>query len=176
LTGGAGAEIGFATAPGPTQLSSPTIAAGGAGYTNGAGNGNFPATIVGGTLAAGGAAATVQVTLTAGAVTAVSLTAGGSYTAPPARPAQIQGLTGGAGAEIGFATAPGQTRLAYLGYAVEGFFQNGGQRWFVQTVTSSAAATANLGADPLTITAANARYWGNRVAVKIEKGGISTPR
>jgi phage tail sheath protein FI len=151
-------------------LTSPAVAAGGAGYTNGGGNGNFPATIAGGTLAAGGTGATVEVTLAAGVVTAVSLVDGGSYSIAPASPATIVGLAGGAGAQISFVVAP-QTRQTYLPYAVEGFFQNGGQRCFVQTVTSAAAAAASgAGGGPMGVTAINKGSWGNRVAVKIEAG------
>ena len=64
-------------------LGNPTIAAGGAGYTDGGGNGVFQATLVGGTLVAGGTAATVDVTLTNGVVTAVTLVNGGGYSVPP---------------------------------------------------------------------------------------------
>jgi phage tail sheath protein FI len=151
-------------------VSSPRVTAAGAGYTDGGGNGNFPATIAGGTVAQGGAAATVEVTLTAGAVTAASLTRGGNYTVLPDSPATITGLAGGAGATIGFAAAPGQSRPAYLGYAVEGFFQNSGQRCFVQTVRSGAATAASwLAGGVINITAASAGSWGNRVAAKIEQ-------
>jgi hypothetical protein len=151
-------------------LTSPAVAAGGAGYTNGGGNGNFPANIAGGTLAAGGTAAAVEVTLTGGVVTAVTLVSGGNYSVAPASPAAIGGLAGGAGAQISFVVAP-QTRQTYLPYAVEGFFQNGGRRCFVQTVTSSAAVPASLaGGGPMGVTAVNAGTWGNRVAVKIDSG------
>ena len=94
-------------------LGNPTIAAGGAGYTDGGGNGVFQATLVGGTLVAGGTAATVDVTLTNGVVTAVTLVNGGGYSVPPSNPAAITGLAGGAAAMIGFLASNGQHYLAY---------------------------------------------------------------
>jgi len=151
-------------------LANPTVAAGGAGYTNGGGNGAFPATLAGGTLAPGGAAAAVSVTLTNGVVTAVTGVSGGSYSVPPPNPATVTGLAGGAGATIGFFPSNGQY---YLAYAVEGFFQNGGQRCFVQTVTSSAALPAAQASAQMSILAVNGGSWGNRVAVKLEAGSTS---
>jgi phage tail sheath protein FI len=151
-------------------VANPSVAAGGAGYTDGGGNGTFPATLSGGTLAPGGAAATVDVTLTGGVVTAVTLVSGGNYAVPPPAPAMITGLTGGAGATLGFFAGNGQT---YLAYAVEGFFQNGGQRCFVQTVVSAAAVPAAQASAQLSIEAASGGNWGNRVAIKIEAGTTS---
>jgi phage tail sheath protein FI len=151
-------------------LGNPTIAAGGAGYTDGGGNGVFQATLVGGTLVAGGTAATVDVTLTNGVVTAVTLVNGGGYSVPPSNPAAITGLAGGAAAMIGFLASNGQH---YLAYAVEGFFQNGGQRCFVQTVTSSTAVPASQASAQMSIVAVNGGAWGSRVAVKIEAGSTS---
>ena len=165
LTGGSGATISFNVAG---QLTGPLqVANGGSSYTNGSGNGTFPATLVGGTSTQ---AATVDVTLTGGVVTAVSLVSVGSYTVPPPIPAQITGLTGGAGALIGFNPTNGQT---YLAYALEGFFQNGGKRCYVQTVTSSAATGASLSVatGTMNINAVSAGSWGDRVAAKVEANG-----
>src|ERR1700722_12125124 len=66
--------------PGPVLTQPLAVAAGGAGYTNGGGNGTFPATLVGGEFAT---AATVNVTLTAGVVTAVTPVSPGSYIIAP---------------------------------------------------------------------------------------------
>ncbi len=65
-------------------------------------------------------------------------------------------------------------RQFYLAYAVEGFFQNGGQRCFVQTVTSSTAVPASQAVAPMNIAAVHGGIWGNRVGVKIEKSGNGT--
>jgi phage tail sheath protein FI len=65
-------------------------------------------------------------------------------------------------------------RQFYLAFALEGFFQNGGQRCFVQTVRSSAAVVASHAANKMNITAVNGGIWGNRVAVKIEKSNNGT--
>jgi phage tail sheath protein FI len=155
-------------------LSNPVVvAAGGSGYTNGGGTGPFPATITGGTLAPNGTAATVEVTLTGGVVTAVTPLSRGSYMVAPNNPAPISGLTGGSGATIGFNATNGQT---YLAYAVEGFFQNGGRRCFVQTVTPTGSVEAGLSAGTINITASHAGLWGNRVAAKIETGSTSGTR
>ena len=170
LTGGSGATISFNVAG---QLTGPLqVANGGNGYTNGSGNGTFPATLVGGTSTQATTAATVNVTLTGGVVTDVTLVSVGSYTAPPPIPAQITGLTGGSGALIGFNPTNGQT---YLAYAVEGFFQNGGKRCYVQTVTSSASTEASLSVTTgtMNINAVSNGSWGDRVAVKIEPGSTS---
>src|ERR1700722_7154457 len=62
----------------------------------------------------------------------------------------------------------------YLAYAVEGFFQNGGERCFVQRVAhvdiaaagnSAVAATAAVGG--MNITAAGPGTWGNRIAYQV---------
>src|SRR4030095_6626266 len=61
----------------------------------------------------------------------------------------------------------------YLAHAVEGFFQNGGKRCFVNRVRSQDAAalpaTATIGG--MTITAVGEGTWGNRIAVKITNAG-----
>jgi uncharacterized protein len=148
-------------------LTQPTVATGGAGYTNGSGNGIFPATVVGGTSSS---PATVNVTLTGGIVTAVTSVSPGNYVIAPPSPAQITGLTGGTGATISFTVANAQS---YLAYAVEGFFTNGGQQCYVQTVTSGSATDATLPAGTVNIAAINSGAFGNRIAVKIEPGSTS---
>ncbi len=66
---------------------------------------------------------------------------------------------------------------SYLTYAVEGFFQNGGLRCFVQRVVSgdatTAASTDTL--DGLTIDALGPGVWGDRVAVKISDASLANP-
>ena len=68
----------------------------------------------------------------------------------------------------------------YLAYAVEGFFQNGGQRCFVQRVAhvdiaaagnSAVAATAAVGR--MNITAAGPGTWGNRIAYQVSNAGLA---
>ena len=66
-------------------------------------------------------------------------------------------------------------RQFYLAYAVEGFFQNGGQRCYVQTVTSSTAVPASQAIDgKIDVAAVNGGAWGDNVAVKVEKSGNGT--
>ncbi|GFN30013.1 hypothetical protein [Paenibacillus xylaniclasticus] len=64
---------------------------------------------------------------------------------------------------------------SYLPYAVQGFFDNGGQRAYIARVVSKAASTAKLtlkkgGNDALLVEAIGAGSWGERVAVKVGKG------
>jgi phage tail sheath protein FI len=69
----------------------------------------------------------------------------------------------------------------YLAYAVEGFFQNGGLRCFVQRVVhadAAAAANAALAASAavgnnLTITAVGPGAWSNRIAYQVGKAGLA---
>ncbi len=70
----------------------------------------------------------------------------------------------------------------YLPYAVEGFFQNGGQRCYLgrivggttnntnPAVSASSTLTDKDGASTLTITAIGEGKWGNNIAFKIENG------
>ena len=61
----------------------------------------------------------------------------------------------------------------YLARGVEGFFQNGGKRCFVQRVVSHARTTAPS-ARPfggMTVTAIGPGTWGDRIAVKISVAG-----
>ena len=66
-------------------------------------------------------------------------------------------------------------RQFYLAYAVEGFFQNGGQQCFVQAVRSSTAVPAAQTVDgKMAITAVSGGTWGDNVGVKVEKSGNGT--
>jgi phage tail sheath protein FI len=60
-------------------------------------------------------------------------------------------------------------RTYYLAYAVEGFFNNGGQRCFVQAVRPANAAPATFAADKMTFTAVSGGLWGNQFGVKVEQ-------
>lgn len=66
----------------------------------------------------------------------------------------------------------------YLPYAVEGFFKNGGQRCYIARVVKSDATTSSLkltsgGETVLDIEAIGEGSWGNRIAVKVNKGTFS---
>ena len=56
----------------------------------------------------------------------------------------------------------------YLAYAVEGFFQNGGKRCFVQRVFAQDGTAATNTFGSLTVTAVGKGEWGNRVGVLIK--------
>ncbi|PKM81999.1 MAG: phage tail protein [Firmicutes bacterium HGW-Firmicutes-14] len=63
----------------------------------------------------------------------------------------------------------------YLPYAVQGFFDNGGQRCFIGRVVKTGAGTASLKlkkgtADALTVQAVGEGSWGTRIAVKVAAG------
>ncbi|MBD5799856.1 phage tail protein [Bacillus pseudomycoides] len=65
----------------------------------------------------------------------------------------------------------------YLPYAVQGFFENGGQRCYVGRIvkdktSSSKKNLTKKGKDVLTVEAIGEGEWGNRIAVKITKGTI----
>jgi len=59
-----------------------------------------------------------------------------------------------------------------LAYAVDGFFMNGGQRCFVARIVAQDAAVMTGAVDTVNIEAAGPGQWGNRIAVKIEAGGL----
>lgn len=69
----------------------------------------------------------------------------------------------------------------YLAYAVEGFFQNGGLRCFVQRVVhqdTTPANSAKSAAAPvggMTVTAIGPGAWGNNVAYQISAAGLQDP-
>lgn len=73
----------------------------------------------------------------------------------------------------GFTTAPNGA-VAYLAYAVEGFFQNGGLRCFIMRVASSSAATAFLPVGGMTVNAGGPGVNGNRIAVIVTNGSLKT--
>jgi len=64
----------------------------------------------------------------------------------------------------------------YLPYAVEGFFNNGGQRCYIAKVVGSGAASASVklaeatGAAALTVEAVGEGTWGNKLVVKVSAG------
>ncbi len=61
--------------------------------------------------------------------------------------------------------------VSYLAYAVQGFFDNGGQRVFVgRIISDDATATAGAAGD-LGLTATGRGEWGNRIMVKVSAAG-----
>ncbi|CAG0963815.1 MAG: phage tail sheath subtilisin-like domain-containing protein [Candidatus Methanoperedens sp.] len=68
----------------------------------------------------------------------------------------------------------GYTKDSYLTYAVEGFFNNGGQRCYIGRIVrldpdgNPLAVKASLPVGPFRINAIGEGEWGNRVAVRIE--------
>lgn len=69
---------------------------------------------------------------------------------------------------------------SFLPYAVQGFFDNGGQRLFIARVTRSDAARAVLslpasGPQTLELRAIGAGEWGNRVFVRVAAGSLVDP-
>jgi phage tail sheath protein FI len=66
---------------------------------------------------------------------------------------------------------------AYLAGAVEGFFQNGGKRCYVQRVLPTGSTAAGYASDPaMTVQAIGEGEWGNRVAIKLEPNPAGTFR
>ena len=75
----------------------------------------------------------------------------------------------------------------YLPYAVQGFFDNGGQRCFIGRVVNGVATAPDTpaggsslkltdgGGAALTASAVGEGDWGNRIAVKVTAGTFSTP-
>lgn len=62
--------------------------------------------------------------------------------------------------------------VSYLAYAVQGFFDNGGQRVFIGRILDPAGSAATAGAaGDLGLTAGGRGEWGNRVMVKIGPAG-----
>jgi phage tail sheath protein FI len=57
---------------------------------------------------------------------------------------------------------------SYLAYAVEGFFNNGGQRCYIGRIVRDGATPASLTSDKVTITAVGKGSWGKRVGIRIE--------
>jgi phage tail sheath protein FI len=64
---------------------------------------------------------------------------------------------------------------AYLAYAVEGFFQNGGLRCYVARVTSSTAVAASVRLPDVEIDAAGPGLWGGQAGFVISKAGLNDP-
>ncbi|HEY7425685.1 MAG TPA: phage tail sheath subtilisin-like domain-containing protein [Gemmataceae bacterium] len=63
----------------------------------------------------------------------------------------------------GYRTTP----ASYLPYAVQGFFDNGGQRCFVTRIVGAGAGAASNNVGALTASAIGRGAWGNNVAVKV---------
>ncbi|MBV9960429.1 MAG: phage tail sheath family protein [Acidobacteria bacterium] len=58
--------------------------------------------------------------------------------------------------------------LSYLAYAVQGFFDNGGQRCFISRITATDAVATTGSVDTLTLFAIGRGTWGNRIMVKVD--------
>ena len=73
------------------------------------------------------------------------------------------------------------TAVSFLPYAVQGYFDNGGQRLFVSRISRSDAATATLdlgSADPaqdLQVVAIGAGAWGDNLFVRVQDAAKQTP-
>jgi uncharacterized protein len=57
--------------------------------------------------------------------------------------------------------------VSYLAYAVQGFFDNGGQRCFVTRVVPNDAVATSGGVGNLTVMASGRGTWGNNIMVKV---------
>jgi uncharacterized protein len=62
---------------------------------------------------------------------------------------------------------PASQERRYLAHGIEGFFQNGGKRAFVQRVFRSGGVAAARDDDNMRITAVGKGLWGNRVGIKL---------
>ncbi len=56
---------------------------------------------------------------------------------------------------------------AYLPFAIQGFFQNGGQRCFVARIVANGSLPARIPVGTLTVSAIGGGTWGNLVRVKV---------
>jgi len=62
---------------------------------------------------------------------------------------------------------------SYLSYAVQGFFDNGGQRCFIGRVASKTAKATQGKLDKLNIWAVGRGAWGDRLLVKVDDATIN---
>jgi uncharacterized protein len=73
------------------------------------------------------------------------------------------------------------TSVSFLPYAVQGYFDNGGQRLFVSRITRNDAAAANLdlatadAAQNLQVEAIGEGTWGNNLFVRVQDADKQTP-
>jgi len=65
--------------------------------------------------------------------------------------------------------------VSYLAYAVQGFFDNGGQRVYVGRIIANDAVATSGAAGDLGLTAAGRGLWGNRIMVKVSTAGNESP-
>jgi uncharacterized protein len=64
----------------------------------------------------------------------------------------------------------------FLAYAVEGFFQNGGQRCFVARVASATAKRATFTVDgKMKVDAVGPGKWGEKIVVQVAPPGLNNP-
>ena len=64
---------------------------------------------------------------------------------------------------------------SYLAYAVDGFFNNGGQRCFIARIVGENAVATSGEFAPVVIAAVGPGVWGNRIAIKIGPGSLQDP-
>ena len=64
---------------------------------------------------------------------------------------------------------------ADLPFAIQGFFENGGQRCFITRITPADAIAMNVVIDGMTIFGIGPGTFGNRIAAKIEAGSLQDP-
>jgi uncharacterized protein len=61
------------------------------------------------------------------------------------------------------------TAESYLSWAVQGFFDNGGQRAFIARAVRAGALASTLALDPLVVNAIGPGSWGDRVLVRVQE-------
>lgn len=66
----------------------------------------------------------------------------------------------------------GYVENRYLTRGVEGFFQNGGLRCFIQRVVSDTATAASGALGDMTVTAVGPGVWGGNIWVKVSQAGL----
>lgn len=64
---------------------------------------------------------------------------------------------------------------SFLAYGIDGFFRNGGQRCYVGRIVGDGPAVTGVDLDTVNIRAIGPGIWGNRIAIKIERGTLDDP-
>ena len=65
--------------------------------------------------------------------------------------------------------------ISYLAYAVQGFFDNNGQRCYVGRIVANDAAPTTGAVGNLNITAIGRGVWGNNIMIKVDAATQATP-
>ena len=63
---------------------------------------------------------------------------------------------------------------SFLAYGIEGFFSNGGKRCFVGRIVADDAVATVATVDTITVAAIGPGAWGNRLAVRIDRGSLNS--